>query len=156
MTGIETPISPATWTRPGWFDDAACKGMGPEIFFPPSGTTAREAKAICRSCPVREQCGQSALSANERFGVWGGRSENDRRAQRRAPRWRATKSTRPFPSEPILANFDGVRPAEISRLLDVRISTVAKWRQGGGMYRSTAVKVCNRLGVDPATVWDTW
>lgn len=41
-----------------WWDHAACKGMDTGIFFPAEHdfSAAMEAKAICRSCPVNQQC----------------------------------------------------------------------------------------------------
>jgi hypothetical protein len=38
-----------------------------------------DAKAICRRCPVIQQCGQWALDTREPSGVWGGISEAERR-----------------------------------------------------------------------------
>ena len=64
---------------------AACAGMDPEKFFPfpPQTAEIEEAKAVCRQCPVKAACLAWALD-NEDFGVWGGTSEDERRAMRRA------------------------------------------------------------------------
>ena len=62
--------------RPGWFTQAACIGVDPEMFFPDRGAPVREAKAVCRSCPVCRDCLKFALSEPaERFGIWGGTSD---------------------------------------------------------------------------------
>lgn len=67
-------------TDPGhWQDQAVCAQTDPEVFFPEKGGRTREAKRICRSCEVRVACLQYALDHNERFGVWGGFSERERR-----------------------------------------------------------------------------
>jgi WhiB family redox-sensing transcriptional regulator len=67
--------------RPAWHAQAACRGRGPELFFPPSGEDGVLAKAICARCPVREPC----LEAGAReLGVWGGTSERERRRRRRS------------------------------------------------------------------------
>lgn len=65
--------------RPGWFDDAACRGLDPELFFPERGEPTKPAKTICRTCRVREECLEYALVNVERFGVFGGMSERERR-----------------------------------------------------------------------------
>jgi WhiB family redox-sensing transcriptional regulator len=67
----------------GWYDLAACKGLGHKMF-PERGNAqmAHAAIAICNTCPVTEQCLASALETEERFGVWGGMSEKRRREMR--------------------------------------------------------------------------
>lgn len=74
--------------RPDWFDDAACRDTDPEVFFPTRGemVDVAAAKAICRECRVRAQCLEMALVDNEKFGIWGGMSERQRRAIRRQRR----------------------------------------------------------------------
>lgn len=66
-----------------WMEQAKCVGMADEVFFPERGQSVNEAKAICASCPVREACLEYALVAVERFGIWGGASERERRRLRR-------------------------------------------------------------------------
>ena len=62
-----------------WQDDALCNQVDPELWFPEKGGSTREAKKICLSCTVREPCLEYALEKNERFGIWGGMSERERR-----------------------------------------------------------------------------
>ncbi len=62
-----------------WRQKAACEGLDPEIFYPASEEEAEEAKAICAQCPVRQPCLEHALADRERDGVWGGRTERERR-----------------------------------------------------------------------------
>jgi hypothetical protein len=51
----------------------------PDLFFPEREESfIREAKALCQTCPVISQCGEYALAARERHGIWGGMSWNDR------------------------------------------------------------------------------
>lgn len=59
-----------------WYDQAACKGMNPEIFFPERGeaSEARKAKRVCEKCPVKRQCLQTAIINKETRGIWGGLS----------------------------------------------------------------------------------
>jgi WhiB family redox-sensing transcriptional regulator len=67
-----------------WQDDALCATADPEEWFPEKGGTTRWAKKICwEHCPVRKQCLQLALDNDERFGVWGGLSERERRRLKR-------------------------------------------------------------------------
>lgn len=68
------------WTPPPpWTEDALCAETDPEVFFPEKGGSNRPAKAICAACPVSVPCLQYALDNDERFGIWGGTSEKDRR-----------------------------------------------------------------------------
>lgn len=62
-----------------WRQRAACRGVDPDVFYPPSDEEAEEAKSICRVCPVREACLEYALANRERDGVWGGATERERR-----------------------------------------------------------------------------
>ena len=55
-----------------FFADAACRDADTSVFFPVSDTFADEAKAICGSCPVAEQCLEYALETHQSDGVWGG------------------------------------------------------------------------------------
>jgi WhiB family redox-sensing transcriptional regulator len=62
-----------------WQDFARCGETDPEVFFPEKGCSPKEAKLICRSCEVRAECLEYALQHGERFGVWGGLTERERR-----------------------------------------------------------------------------
>ncbi|PXA75043.1 WhiB family transcriptional regulator [Auritidibacter sp. NML120779] len=71
-----------------WRSKAACLDKDPELFFPVGNTgpallQIEEAKAICNQCPVTEQCLQWAISTGQDYGVWGGMSEDERRALKR-------------------------------------------------------------------------
>ena len=62
-----------------WHERALCAQTGPEAFFPEKGGSTRNAKRICSGCEVRTECLEFALTNSERFGVWGGLSERERR-----------------------------------------------------------------------------
>lgn len=66
-----------------WQVQALCAQTDPEAFFPEKGGSTRDAKRICSSCEVRSQCLEFALENDERFGIWGGLSERERRKLRR-------------------------------------------------------------------------
>jgi WhiB family transcriptional regulator, redox-sensing transcriptional regulator len=66
-----------------WQDLANCLGVDPDLFFPERGASTREAKEVCRGCVVREDCLEYALANGEKFGIWGGMSERERRRIRR-------------------------------------------------------------------------
>ena len=66
-----------------WQEHALCAQTDPEAFFPEKGGSTREAKAICASCEVRAECLEYALENDERFGIWGGMSERERRRYKR-------------------------------------------------------------------------
>ncbi|SDQ88866.1 transcription factor WhiB [Thermostaphylospora chromogena] len=67
----------------GWQERALCAQTDPEAFFPEKGGSTREAKKVCRSCEVRAECLEYALEHDERFGIWGGLSERERRRIKR-------------------------------------------------------------------------
>ena len=69
---------------PGWQERALCAQTDPEAFFPEKGGSTREAKRVCSGCSVRAECLESALENDERFGIWGGLSERERRRLARA------------------------------------------------------------------------
>ncbi|MGH3855036.1 MAG: WhiB family transcriptional regulator [Pseudonocardiaceae bacterium] len=77
------------WALPGaldqqdWQERALCAQTDPEAFFPEKGGSTREAKRICAGCEVRAECLEYALAFDERFGIWGGLSERERRKLKR-------------------------------------------------------------------------
>lgn len=66
-----------------WQDLANCRGGNADLFFPERGASTRTAKGICKACVVREDCLEFAISNGEKFGIWGGLSERERRKIRR-------------------------------------------------------------------------
>ncbi len=66
-----------------WQMFANCLGVDPDLFFPERGASTKEAKGVCRGCVVREDCLEYALENGEKFGIWGGLSERERRRIRR-------------------------------------------------------------------------
>lgn len=75
VTDDENPLA--------WQSDSLCAQTDPEAFFPEKGGSTRDAKKICASCEVRSQCLEYALANDERFGIWGGLSERERRKLRK-------------------------------------------------------------------------
>ncbi len=67
----------------GWQERALCAQTDPEAFFPEKGGSTREAKKVCTGCEVRAECLEYALENDERFGIWGGLSERERRKLKR-------------------------------------------------------------------------
>jgi len=76
-----------------WQDEAACRQIPVELFFPPAEQESEVAKRICSDCLVREPCLEFALAEGERFGIWGGLTSQERRsvaAKRRKARLAGT------------------------------------------------------------------
>jgi WhiB family transcriptional regulator, redox-sensing transcriptional regulator len=71
------------WDEQDWQERALCAQTDPEAFFPEKGGSTREAKRICSGCEVRAECLEYALGHDERFGIWGGLSERERRKLKR-------------------------------------------------------------------------
>lgn len=78
----DLPILPAGDPAP-WQALAACQGVDPDLFFPERGASVREPKAVCARCPVAADCLEHALTHHEVHGIWGGKSERERRSMRR-------------------------------------------------------------------------
>lgn len=71
--------------RGDWFAAAACRGTDPNLFFAERrGESLPDAKAVCRGCEVRAECLDYALVSNEKYGIWGGLDERERRPLRAA------------------------------------------------------------------------
>lgn len=62
-----------------WRDLALCAQVDPDIFFPEKGGSVRAAKKVCEACDVQDECLEYALEHKERFGIWGGVTERNRR-----------------------------------------------------------------------------
>lgn len=75
--GLTSIVNTESWT-----DQALCATVDPELWFPEKGALNREAKRICGGCPVAAECLEYALARNERYGIWGGYSELQRRGMR--------------------------------------------------------------------------
>jgi WhiB family transcriptional regulator, redox-sensing transcriptional regulator len=80
--GVED-VEDAAWDDAAWQDRALCAQTDPEAFFPEKGGSTREAKKVCRGCEVRAECLEYALEHDERWGVWGGLSQIERRRMKR-------------------------------------------------------------------------
>ena len=65
-----------------FLDDAACRGLDPELFYAEGGAAVAKAKSVCAQCPLRPKCLEGAI-AREEFGVWGGTTARERAAIRR-------------------------------------------------------------------------
>ena len=80
VAGIGLKTLPHNPTVPDmWQEQAACHGIDPDVFFPTSEEEAGPALAYCGSCRIREMCLAWALKNGERYGVWGGLTEQQRR-----------------------------------------------------------------------------
>ncbi len=84
VPGVRRPDATVDDDSPlAWQVDALCAQTDPEAFFPEKGGSTRDAKRVCSSCEVRGECLEYALQNDERFGIWGGLSERERRRLRR-------------------------------------------------------------------------
>jgi WhiB family redox-sensing transcriptional regulator len=66
-----------------WRRFSNCLGVDPDLFFPERGASTKEAKGVCHGCVVKKECLEYALTTGEKFGIWGGLSERERRRIRR-------------------------------------------------------------------------
>ena len=85
MTGVfDAGFTGLAVEEQSWHESALCAETDPEAFFPEKGGSTRDAKRICTTCDVRGECLEYALNNDERFGIWGGLSERERRKLRRS------------------------------------------------------------------------
>jgi WhiB family transcriptional regulator, redox-sensing transcriptional regulator len=105
---IQDDVTSAERAGGDWWLSALCAETDPEAFFPERGASTTTAKAVCALCTVRAECLEYAIENDERFGIWGGTSENERRQLRRSRRPAARESAGS------LSTLPGVRP--LSRL----------------------------------------
>jgi WhiB family redox-sensing transcriptional regulator len=75
---FEALLAPVLEERP-WAVFAACKNETSMKFFPQNRKEEHEALAVCAICPVVDDCLDHAIETNERYGVWGGTTERQRR-----------------------------------------------------------------------------
>lgn len=72
---------------PPWSTDALCRQVDVgDLWFPDKGGAVRDAKRICGECRLRVECLQYALDHHERYGIWGGLTERERRRLKDGPR----------------------------------------------------------------------
>lgn len=90
--GTSRPTPDLVIIHEPWMDGALCAQVDMDIFYPEKGGTTRPAKAICARCDVQSECLIFALEHDERFGVWGGKSERERRRLNRGTRPRRSRS----------------------------------------------------------------
>jgi WhiB family redox-sensing transcriptional regulator len=83
LRDVLSELAMVTEDEQEWQERALCAQTDPEAFFPEKGGSTREAKQICNSCEVRTECLEYALGHDERFGIWGGLSERERRRLKR-------------------------------------------------------------------------
>jgi WhiB family transcriptional regulator, redox-sensing transcriptional regulator len=86
---VARPMSaPSGAVLEAWTEQALCRKADPEVFFPPKGDAGKQAKDICAQCPVRAECLDYAIKADEKHGIWGGLNRAERQ---RAPQARETR-----------------------------------------------------------------
>ena len=103
---------------PHWRDFAACVEQDLNLFFPIStvgAAAARQveaAKEVCRACPVQQSCLEWALDVGPEFGIFGGRTEVERRRlrSRRATGQRWVRTVPPGPHRSEEAVADALEP----------------------------------------------
>ncbi len=80
---MDDSLNPTYDTEHVWMLDGHCRGKAPSFFFPSDGVGVEHARKVCAGCPVKVECLEYALANDERFGIWGGLSERERRKLRR-------------------------------------------------------------------------
>jgi WhiB family transcriptional regulator, redox-sensing transcriptional regulator len=105
-----------------WRHEAACREVDPELFFPigntgPALLQIEEAKQVCRRCSVMDECLRWAIDSGQDAGVWGGMSEDERRAfKRRTIRLRARAHVLPAPGYGSVVTSPAGNPGYATRI----------------------------------------
>jgi len=122
-------------TSPEWMTGGVCAQVDPELWFPEKGGSTQQAKALCACCPVRPECLAYALAHDERFGVWGGASERDRRRMKRTTTRPQGASVRaPDPRTGVIRQLaTTLTDPEIAGRLGCCSRTVLRIRRAGGI-----------------------
>jgi WhiB family redox-sensing transcriptional regulator len=130
-----TSQSPNAIDDLSWREDALCAQVDPEIFFPEKGQPTRDAKKICATCDVREQCLQWAITANQRHGVLGGLTARERSRLARGEETRVTTRKTKREDTILQLHTASVPPTEIAQRFEItersvhRIVKKARQRQ---------------------------
>lgn len=103
------PPIPGDINPRAWRQDAVCAQTNPEAFFPEKGGSPREVKKACGRCAVQGFCLEYALVTGERFGVWGGKSENERRKLRRDAALRSIALKQAYEAGDRIASLQAVK-----------------------------------------------
>lgn len=121
MTFPDIDITPMAWA-----DDAACVSVGSAIFYPPKGALSNsfyaQARAVCNTCTVAAQCLEYALETDERHGMWGGASPEQRdrilkeRGKRRLPPYVSRASRERARSDALLPRYEALIAAHGSSI----------------------------------------
>ena len=119
---------------PEWMADGLCAEVDPELFYPEGGESNRDAKRICAGCEVRVECLAYALAHRERFGVWGGTTERERRRMRRPVIRQAPGRRRPDKREGVVRQLAAtLTDPEIAVRLGCSARTVLRIRSAAGI-----------------------
>jgi WhiB family redox-sensing transcriptional regulator len=111
----------------------ACFGEDPELWFIGTKDAIEKAKAICGRCPIQQACGDHALEHGIEFGIWGGKTEDERKALLEGhplPPPEAEK-VRPVPGRGKVSDVKGVTWNRWRSRWQVVICTRDKRRYGG-------------------------
>jgi WhiB family transcriptional regulator, redox-sensing transcriptional regulator len=162
------PVDPLWWREFG-----ACAKVDPDLFYVERGETSRTARAVCKTCDpgIKAECLAYALANNEKFGIWGGTSERERRKLRSQAKANGTRRGNPgrtrtlVAAEPFRAALLALMPDPfptrrgmsdyVSRHASLPRRCVSDFldRDGNKVILEWAVLVCVPLGIDPAQLW---
>lgn len=137
----------ATKKEQVWQELALCAETDPESFFPEKGGSTKDAKQVCLRCEVKDQCLEYALAREERFGIWGGLSERERRKLKDRSADRAVMRA----YQPMRAQR--LPPAVVERvkkLLESGLRTVDVM-SATGVSRKTVVRYAEQLRLNAST-----
>jgi len=133
---------------PGWMADGLCAQVDPELFYPETGEPNRHAKRVCAGCEVRAECLAYALAHRERFGVWGGTSERERRRMRRTGSLAGAKGGPPVAGQGTPGRVPDSRTGLVRQLATTLTDPEIAARLGRSPR--TVLRIRSAAGISPA------
>ena len=131
-----------------WLPEARCIGEDPELFFP-IGTSedalsqVAKAKTVCRGCSVRADCREYAISDRDIHGIWGGTSDEERRAKfgELRPKIEAKMQELNADTEKQLGKI--LLPHQLERLKQIDLQTKVRYRGASALTGGDVAKALN-------------
>lgn len=101
-----------------WREDGSCAQVDPELFYPEKNVSPKTAKKVCAACPVKDLCLEWALENDERYGVWGGTTENERKQLRKDRKESDAIAAAQLAHESAEAEAPSIEPDPMQPLID--------------------------------------
>ena len=145
---MSTPNLRGIVASPEWMAAAACRESDPALFYPETGHSSRDGRAVCARCPVRAACLAYAIEHREYHGVWGGLSERQRRHLRETGGRPVSRTRTDAREQPWYQRGPDERAGQVREL--AATLTDAQIGVRLGCHRQTVLAIRSAAGIPPA------